>query len=61
MLYKEIRRKKETPVLMQKKKGEVEYLTFPGIESTGLVNHLFSTRRQMLSALTKPIPQIFAL
>lgn len=30
---------------MQKKKKEAEYLVFPGIESTGLVRHLFTTRR----------------
>ncbi len=27
-----------------RKKGEVEYLVFPGLEQTGVVEHLFSTR-----------------
>lgn len=40
-----LKRKGEKEVLMQRKMGEVEYLSFPGIENTGLVNHLFSTRK----------------
>lgn len=37
---------REKPVLQQKiyNKFQMEYLTFPGLESTGLVEHLFSTR-----------------
>lgn len=35
----------DSRILKQNKKDAVEYLTFPGIEKTGLVNHLFSTRR----------------
>lgn len=31
--------------MIQKRKNEVEYLVFPGLLQTGIVNHLFSTRR----------------
>lgn len=31
--------------MVQKRKNEVEYLVFPGLLQTGIVNHLFSTRR----------------
>lgn len=41
---KEIIRKSTDQVLRVKRKKEVEYLIFPGIEETGIVNHLFSTR-----------------
>lgn len=41
----EINRKGEKEVLLRKNKGEVEYLSFPGIEKTGIVNHLFTTRK----------------
>ena len=40
-----INRKGEKEVLLRKRKGEVEYLSFPGIEKTGLVNHMFTTRK----------------
>lgn len=40
-----INRKGEKEVLLRKRKGEVEYLSFPDIEKTGLVNHLFTTRK----------------
>ncbi len=40
-----LKRKYEKDVLTQKRKGEAEYLVFPGLESTGLVDHLFSTRK----------------
>lgn len=30
--------------VIERKKGEVEYLTFPILEETGIVRHLFSTR-----------------
>lgn len=43
--FESLNRKGKSPVLMQKKKKEAEYLVFPGIESTGLVRHLFTTRR----------------
>ncbi|MGN1181105.1 MAG: peptidoglycan editing factor PgeF [Suilimivivens sp.] len=43
--YEILNRKYERTVLRQNKKGEVEYLSFPGLEQTGLVNHLFSTRK----------------
>lgn len=33
------------PVLVQNRMGEIEYLTFPGLAGTGLVNHLFTTRK----------------
>lgn len=39
-----LKRKSEKPVLIQKRKGEVEYLSFPSLSDTGLVNHLFTTR-----------------
>lgn len=31
--------------MIQQRKNEVEYLVFPGLLQTGIVNHLFSTRR----------------
>lgn len=40
-----INRKGEKEILLRKRKGEVEYLSFPKIEKTGLVNHLFTTRK----------------
>lgn len=41
----EIRRKnKNAPVLVQRKSGEIEYLTFPALERTGIVTHMVSTR-----------------
>ncbi len=43
--FEALNRKGKTPVLIQRKKGETEYLVFPGIEGTGLVKHLFSTRK----------------
>lgn len=39
-----LKRKSEKPVLIQKRKGEVEYLVFPSLSDTGVVNHLFTTR-----------------
>ncbi len=32
-------------VLQQNRQGELEYLTFPSLEETGIVKHLFTTRR----------------
>lgn len=43
--FSQIKRRREGTGMVQRRKGEVEYLVFPGLESTGLVNHLFSTRR----------------
>lgn len=43
-LYQNIHRKGDKPLLIQQKKGEVEYLTFPLLQETGIVKHLFSTR-----------------
>ena len=43
--FEELNRKYENPVIMQKRMGEVEYLSFPGLLDTGLVNHLFTTRK----------------
>lgn len=40
-----LNRKSGPPVLVQKRRGEVEYLSFPGLSGTGLVNHLFTTRK----------------
>lgn len=40
----EIARKPAKIPMRQKRKGDVEYLTFPLLEETGLVRHLFSTR-----------------
>lgn len=37
--------KYDRKVPIRKQKGEVEYLSFPGLDNTGLVNHLFSTRK----------------
>lgn len=48
-LFEKINRKQGKRVLEQKKKGDIEYLTFPGLTDTGLVNHLFSTRRGGIS------------
>lgn len=42
--FQSISRKSEAPVLIQKEAAGVEYLSFPGLEETGLVRHLFSTR-----------------
>lgn len=39
-----IKRKSKIEVMKQNKQGEVDYLTFPDLEGTGIVNHLFSTR-----------------
>ncbi|MCM1088166.1 MAG: peptidoglycan editing factor PgeF [Muribaculaceae bacterium] len=39
-----INRKQNKLHLERRKNGEVEYLTFPLLEETGLVRHLFSTR-----------------
>ncbi len=40
----EVYRHKNPIPMRQNRKGEVEYLTFPLLEQTGLVRHLFSTR-----------------
>lgn len=40
----ELYRHKSRLQIRQKKTGEVEYLTFPLLEHTGLVRHLFTTR-----------------
>lgn len=40
----ELRRKPNPLQVKQNQKGVVEYLTFPLLEKTGLVRHLFSTR-----------------
>lgn len=37
-------RKTEKPVLKQNIVGDLEYLTFPLLSETGMVNHLFTTR-----------------
>lgn len=37
-------RKTEKPVLKQNIVGDLEYLTFPILSETGMVNHLFTTR-----------------
>ncbi len=39
-----IKRKPTGQHMKQNRKGEVEYLTFPILEETGLVRHMFSTR-----------------
>ena len=38
------KRKGQNEVLMCKEQGELNYLVFPGLAETGMVNHLFSTR-----------------
>ena len=40
----EVYRHKSRMQVKQNRTGEVEYLTFPLLEQTGLVRHLFSTR-----------------
>lgn len=40
----QIKRKGTLQVLERRTSGEVEYLVFPMLEKTGIVNHLFSTR-----------------
>ena len=40
----EIRRKNGTEEVKQNQSGALEYLTFPMLEETGMVRHLFSTR-----------------
>lgn len=42
--FRKIKRKSHSEVMLQQKKKEVEYLIFPGLQQTGIVNHLFSTR-----------------
>ncbi|MBP3603561.1 MAG: peptidoglycan editing factor PgeF [Lachnospiraceae bacterium] len=42
--YHDVTRKAGKEILKQGRFKEVEYLMFPGLEETGLVNHLFSTR-----------------
>lgn len=32
------------PVMLQKRRGNIEYLTFDNLEKTGIVEHLFTTR-----------------
>lgn len=39
-----LRRKKSDMPMKRNRKGELEYLTFPLLERTGMVRHLFSTR-----------------
>ena len=43
--FEKLKRKPGKTVLMQKRKGEVEYLSFPHLAETGLVDHLFTTRK----------------
>ncbi len=43
-MYLDIKRKSSQNILQQRKGGGVEYLEFPSLKETGLVNHLFSTR-----------------
>lgn len=40
----DIRRKASSRQMKRNKMGEVEYLTFPILEDTGIVRHMFSTR-----------------
>lgn len=40
----EIKRKGMEAILKQNRSGGMEYLTFPALEKTGMVRHLFSTR-----------------
>lgn len=42
--FTKINRKYKEPVIQQNRLGEIEYLTFPLLSETGLVNHLFTTR-----------------
>lgn len=46
MIRQDIIRKQHNgkPVPVRNYRGDLEYLTFPGLTGTGLVNHLFSTR-----------------
>lgn len=39
-----IRKDEKHPVLKQKRMGELEYLTYPMLEETGIVTHMVSTR-----------------
>lgn len=39
-----VKRKKGSSVLCRQKQGDLEYLTFPSLTETGMVEHLFSTR-----------------
>jgi len=43
-MYQIKRAGRREPVMEQHKCGELEYLTFPLLENTGIVKHLFSTR-----------------
>lgn len=42
--YESVKRKTENCILRQNVTEGVEYLTFPGLTATNLVNHLFTTR-----------------
>lgn len=46
IIMKEIRRavRGDGPVMEQRSSGDLEYLTFPLLEETGIVKHLFTTR-----------------
>ncbi len=44
MINREVKRKAGQKILIQKRWQEIEYLEFPMLAETGLVNHLFSTR-----------------
>ena len=35
---------RDTDSIQQRQKGELEYLVFPKLEETGVVEHLFTTR-----------------
>lgn len=43
--FTKIKRNPSGTGMIQQRKNEVEYLVFPGLLQTGIVNHLFSTRR----------------
>lgn len=43
--FEKLIRKSKHASLRQKRSGAVEYLSFKGLESTGIVNHLFTTRK----------------
>ncbi len=44
MQFTKVKRKYKNPIIQQNRLGDIEYLTFPLLSDTGLVNHLFTTR-----------------
>lgn len=44
-MYQLIRSGEEKETILQRQEGDLEYLVFPKLEETGMVSHLFTTRK----------------